>query len=262
MFRNFMFTSFVLFSIFSFLCPAWAQISSALSILKDAQKQMYVMKDQSSQLTFRIVDAKGKESKTVFQLYWKNYDGLDDLNSKTLLITEAPIEDKGTKFLVWEYLEESQVDQWIYLPELRQVRRVLPNHKHHDGKMASDFLIDDVRRRRFEKDQQSQLADEEVKGEPCSVIENHPQAESPYGKSVMYFSKKDDTLQKVAYFSEKGDLLKTQWITWEKIDEIFVWKHSEVLDAHTGQKTLVELSDTKVNIGLRDDQFSNRALRR
>lgn len=262
MFRIFLFSFFIIFNVSSFSRLVRAQSPSALSILKAGQKIMYVMEDQSSHLTFRIIDAEGNENKTVFQLYWKNYGGQDEMNSKTLLITESPIEDKGKKFLVWEYLEESQVDQWIYLPELRQVRRVLPNHQHHDGKMASDLLVDDVRRRRFENDQQTLLPDEEVEGEPCNVIENRPIKDNPYGRMVMYFSKKDDTLRKVAYFSETGDLLKTQWITWETIDGIFVWKRSEIVDAHTGQKTLLELSDTKVNSGLQDHQFSNRALRR
>ncbi len=257
--------TFLLFSFIIFYSSLWAQTSetpSAASMLSAAQKRMYTLKDQSGQLTFRIIDVNGSEDRSVYKMFWKNYAGQDGFNSKSLFETELPIEDKGKKYLVWEYVEEDQTDQWIYLPELRQVRRVHANRHKHEGEVASDLLMEDIRQRRIEKDTHHFLPETEVKGEPSYVIENRPIADGPYGKTIMYLSKKDGTLRKADYFSEKGVLLKNLWIEWEQIAGNFVWKRSEMMDAQTGHKTILELSDTQIDTGLRDNQFSDRALRR
>ena len=102
------------------------QEPTAEAILKAAHKRMYGIKDQTSQVTFRIVDTDGTEMKTIFRLYWKNYAGQENLHSKTLLVTESPVSDKGIKFLLWERAQENQAELWLYLPELRQVRRLQP----------------------------------------------------------------------------------------------------------------------------------------
>ncbi len=255
---------------FFLLCVAlpsrlWGQETaplSAESILIAAENRMYAFQDQSSRMTFRIIGVNGAEDRSVFTLYWKNYEGLDGFNSKSLFVTELPKKDKGQKFLVWEYVDEGQSDQWIYLPELRQIRRVHPNHHQHEGTVSSDLLMTDVRKRRIDKDKHRLLPEEKVNNDLCYVVEKNPVTDSPYSRMVLYISKKDNTLRKVDFYSEKGDLAKTQTIDWEEIGGAFVWKRSETIDARTGSKTIVELSQTRINRGLRDDLFTDRALRR
>jgi outer membrane lipoprotein-sorting protein len=46
------------------------------------------------------------------------------------------------------------------------------------------------------------------------------------------------------------------------VDKSYVWKGSQVVNAESSRKTFVEVSDVKINVGLQDDQFSERALRR
>lgn len=235
---------------------------TAEAILKAAYKRMYGMKDQTSQVTFRIVDSDGTEKKTVFRLYWKNYAGQDDPHSKTLLVTESPVSDKGIKFLLWERTQESQADLWLYLPELRQVRRLQPGRHHHENEPDSDLLFEDMHQRPIEWDAHQLLPEAEVRGEPCYVVESRLKGHPLYGKKILYLSKNEGTLRKVDYFSDNGTLLKTQWIDWQQVDKQFVWKASQVVNAESSRKTFVEVSDVKVNVGLQDDQFSERALRR
>lgn len=235
---------------------------SAEAILREAAKRMYGLKDQTAQVTFHIVDSDGKEKKSVLRLYWKNYFGKENLSSKSFLVTESPAHDKGEKFLLWERPEESQTDIWLYLPELRQVRRLQSGgHHHHDKEDDSDLLFEDIHQRPIEKDEHKLLAEEQVKGEPCYVIESRLKGHPFYGKKVIFLSKNDWTIRKITYFSEEGALLKTQWIEWQKIGDNLVWKNSEVVNARTSRKTTVELSNIKINVGLPDDQFSERALR-
>ena len=235
---------------------------TAEMILKAAYKRMYGMKDQTSQVTFRIVDTDGSEKKTTFRLYWKGYPGEEDLTSKTLLVTESPASDKGIKFLLWERPQEDQADLWLYLPELRQVRRIQPGRHHHEKEPDSDLLFEDMHQRPVAWDEHRLLPEDEVRGEPCYVIESKLKGHHLYGKKILSISKNEGTLRKIDYFSEDGTLLKTQWIDWQQVDKAYVWKASQVVNAQSSRKTFVEISDVKINVGLQDDQFSERALRR
>lgn len=235
---------------------------TAEAIIKAAYKRMYGMKDQTSQVTFRIVDTDGAEKKTIFRLYWKSGSPEENLTSKTLLVTESPASDKGIKFLLWERPQENQADLWLYLPELRQVRRLQPGRHRHEKEPDSDLLFEDMHQRPVEWDQHRLLPDDEVRGEACYVIESTLKNHHLYGKKILYISKNEGTLRKVDYFSDNGTLLKTQWIDWQQVDKAYIWKASQVVNAESSRKTFVEVNDVKVNVGLQDDQFSERALKR
>lgn len=235
---------------------------SAEAILNASMKRMYNLKDQTAQVLFNVVGADGTEKKSVLRLYWKNYYGKDDLNSKSLLVTEMPAHDKGEKFLLWERPGDKQADIWLYLPELRQVRRIQSGgHHHHDKEDDSELLFEDMQQRPVEKDEHRLMADDQVRGDSCYVIESRLNGHPFYSKKIVYISKNEGTIRRIDYFSDEGTLLKTQWIDWQKIGESFVWKASQIINAKTSRKTYIELSNVKVNVGLSDDQFSERALR-
>ncbi|MFQ5779796.1 MAG: outer membrane lipoprotein-sorting protein [Nitrospiria bacterium] len=231
------------------------------AILRASHKRMYAMDDQTATVIFRVVSAKGVEKKTLFKLFWKNGFGRDNLNSKTLLVTESPSQKKGQKFLVWEYVEEDKADLWLYLPDLRQVRRVQPGRHRHDDEEESDLLFEDMHQRRVEVDDHLLLPEKKVRGEPCFVIENRLRENRLYGKTVTYISKNQGTIRKIEYFSREGTLLKTQWIEWRQIGRTFVWKESQIFKAQSRRKTFIEVDDVKVNVDLPDSLFSERALR-
>lgn len=231
--------------------------------MRAVHKRIYSIQDQTAQLTFRVIDEKGIEKKTVFRLYWKNYFGEEQLNSKTLLVTDFPPNDKGIKFLVWDYTDEQKVDQWLYLPELRQVRKIVPGRHDHSQKKEeeSDLLFEDMRRRPADRDDHLLLGEEEAQGELCYVIESRPRGKSPYGKRRVFISKSQGTIRRIDYFGEAGELVKTQWIDWQQIGRGLVWKRSQVTNVRVPRKTFIELSEVRINVGLTDDQFSERALR-
>ncbi len=231
------------------------------AILRASARRMYAMDDQTANVVFRVVGPDGLEKKTLFKLYWKNKFAQDNLNSKTLLVTESPSQKKGQKFLVWEYVEEDKADLWLYLPELRQVRRVQPGRHKHDGEEESDLLFEDMHQRRVEVDTHRLLPEKNVRGETSFVIENRLKENKLYGKTITYISKTQGTIKKIEYFSHEGDLLKTQYIEWTQIGRFFVWKASQIFNAKLRRKTFIEVSNVKVNVGLSDALFSERALR-
>lgn len=258
----------IFLSFFSFTLPVRGEETppkqgpSAEAILKASNKRIYNLKDQIADVSFRVVDDKGAEKKTLFKLYWKNHHGQENINSKTLLVTESPSQNKGQKFLVWEYIEEDQADLWLYLPELRQVRRIQPGRQHHEDEPDSDLLFEDMHQRRVEKDDHVLLSEDEVRGESCYVIESRRKGKSLYSKTIAYISKNDGTIRKIDYFSPDGPLVKTQWIDWQQIDQSFVWKASQIFNALSSRRTFIEVTNVKINVNLSDDRFSERTLRK
>jgi len=54
---------------------------------------------------------------------------------------------------------------------------------------------------------------------------------------------------------------KQQEIKWERRGNAWVWSRVSGLQAKNGARTLLEISDIRVNLGLKDDVFSARSLR-
>ncbi|MBI1824576.1 MAG: outer membrane lipoprotein-sorting protein, partial [Nitrospirae bacterium] len=58
----------------------------------------------------------------------------------------------------------------------------------------------------------------------------------------------------------KGELLKSQKMNWQEVSGYKAWKSSEVVNVQTQHKTIFEISDLKINTGLKDDLFKERTL--
>jgi hypothetical protein len=72
---------------------------------------------------------------------------------------------------------------------------------------------------------------------------------------------RDFTPVKIDYYDRKGELLKTQAIEWQHPDKVWAWRKAEVKNVQTAHRTLFEISDLKNNVGLSDDDFTERALK-
>lgn len=70
-------------------------------------------------------------------------DGL--YSDKSLLIVREPASDKGTSLLVWEYGEKNRDnDNWIYLPALGKVNRVVSTDEDGGSVFGSELSVETV----------------------------------------------------------------------------------------------------------------------
>ena len=132
--------------------------------------------------------------------------------------------------------------------------------------MGSDLTFGDMGQRRLDEDTHKTIGEETYRDVPCYVVESAPkEEESIYSKKISWVSKQDYTIQKIDYYDRNGRLLKRQTIDWqtlkEKGEDIFVWKKTEIVNVQNGHKTIFEVSDLKLNIGLSDGDFTERVLR-
>lgn len=235
---------------------------TGLEIMKKA-RDLYLAQDQISTVTLTLREKGGAERKIVTRRLWKNYQGEEGLDSKTLFWTEFPPDNRGTGFLIWDYAIEGKPDDlWLYLPSLRQSRR-MTTRDQDDAFMGSDLTFADMGQRRLDEDDHKLLGEESYQKTPCYVVESIPkEGNSIYSKRISWVSKKDWLTLKVDYYDRKGDLLKTRTIVWQEKEGFHVYRESVVRNVQTGHSTVFAISDLKVNNGLRDEEFSERNLRR
>lgn len=232
-----------------------------LEIVKKS-RSLYNAKDQVSTVTLQLVDKDGSERKIVTRRFWKNYSGQDGLDSKTLFWTEFPPDNRGTGFLIWDYAIEGKPDDlWLYLPSLRQTRR-MTTRDQDDAFMGSDLTFADMGQRRLDEDVHTLLTEGNVNNIPCYVIQTVPKEKnSIYGKKVSWISKKDWLTLKIDYFDRKGDLLKTQTIEWLEKGGFHIYSQMVVKNVQTTHSTIFTISNLQLDNGLKDDEFTERALK-
>ena len=244
---------------------------TGLDVMKKT-RELYLAKDQVSTVTLRKIDKKGDEQKIVTKRYWKAYGGKDGFESKTLFVTEFPPDQRGVGFLIWDHAKAGQPDDLrLYLPSLKQVRR-MTTREQDDAFMGSDLTFADLGQRELNEDTHTLLRTEKCQTTDggqrssvtldCYVVQSVPNdQDSLYGKKITWVLAGDLTPIKIDYFDRKGELLKTQAIEWQHPENVWAWKKAEVKNVQTSHRTLFEISDLKNNVGVSDDDFTERALR-
>ncbi len=255
----------LLICLLSFPETGWAQnkVLSATEIIKKSKTLIYRADDQKNTVTLKLIERDGVMKRIVASRLWKNYRGIGGIDSKMLLVTRFPEDSRGVAFLVWDYAQKDRPDDlWLYLPALRMVRRI-SGQDLNDAFLGSDLTFGDMGQRRLDEDTHHLLSEEIYNGIPCFVIVSQPnENESIYSKKVSWISKKDWTVLKIDYYDRTEKLLKRQTIQWQQVKQLSVWKQTKVINVQNGHRTIFEVSDLKVNIGLNDQLFSERALRR
>lgn len=229
--------------------------------MKQALERIYALEDQTANITFILTDDGGQPLKTELNFYWKNFKEDSRIRSKTLLVTKYPPSERGESFLVWEYKILKDSEFWMYLPQLRQSRKI-QRLSVEDGLRESDLLFEDMARLRNKRNTFKLIKEVFFEGEGCFVIEIKSLDPSPYGKRLFWISKNTDVILKIEYFDSGFDLIKTQTIQWKKLKGFYVWKSSRIKNLVTHRTTDIQLKKVKININLSQRLFSPRNLGR
>ncbi|MFQ5588844.1 MAG: outer membrane lipoprotein-sorting protein [Nitrospiria bacterium] len=253
------------YAVLSFGNPAFSQDTplSGAEIIRKSNALLYQIEDQKNTVTLMLVERDGTTKKIVATRSWKNYRGEGGIDSKMLLITRFPEDSRGVAFLVWDYAEKDKSDDlWLYLPALRMIRRI-SGQDLNDAFLGSDLTFGDMGQRRIEEDEHALLKEEHHLGAPAYVVVSTPkEAQSIYSKKVSWISKTDWTILKIDYYDRAEKLLKRQTIEWQEVDQFSVWEQTQVTNVQNGHRTIFKVSDLTVNMGLQDQDFTERALKR
>ncbi len=224
--------------------------------------------DQTSVLSIILIDKDGNQRKNVYKRLWKFYQGKGGVFDKMVLFTQFPPDAKGTGFMRWGYVASSgkSADQWLYLPQLRKIRRVSVRDPG-DSFLGSDLSYGDIDERSVDADEHQLLKIDNVAGREFYQVESVPkESDALYSKRVSWYLKADDwekcVRAKTDYYDRQGLLLKVANLKWQQVDGAWVWDKVLVENVQTRHRSMFGVTDVSVDVGLKDRQFTERALKK
>jgi len=215
--------------------------------------------DQTSILTMTLTNKSGQTRVRKIKQFTKDMGDVE----KSIMFFMTPADVKNTSFMNWSYDSDKSDDQWIYLPALKKVKRISSDSKS-DYFMGSDFTYDDLGDRKLDADVHKLLKEESVDGHDCYVVESVSKYEDYiYSKTITWIRKDNFVGVKKEFYDEDAELLKVLHIKEVKqISGLWIVTHSEMKSVQKNHKTLIELSEIKVNTGVPASKFSERMMTR
>jgi uncharacterized protein len=246
-----------------------AKASVSLTADDIMRKNFVVSKvsDSTSESKFRLINSSGQERVRETKGSTKLIAGTTD--NQRLVKFLSPSDVKGTKTLLIEHTGKED-DIWIFLPALKKVRRLVSNQKR-DSFVGTDFSYGDVIGHRVDDWKHTLVREEKLEGKDCFVIESLPKTpavteNSGYSKRVGWIEKTSFVALKGEIYDPAGLLLKK--VTAGQVEKVDAkndkWQpmRLEAENVQTGHKTVIEFSNFKAGVGVKDDEFTSRSLER
>ena len=242
-------------------------ISDVNTIVSKANLMAYYQgNDGKAKVKMTITDKKGQTRNREFIILRK--DIKDGGDQKYYVYFLRPADVRKMVFMVHKHTDiKKDDDRWLYLPGLDLVKRIAASDKRTSF-VGSDFLYEDVSGRNLAEDTHELIETTDK----YYVVKNVPK--KPDSVEFSYFNvlidRKTFVPMKMEFYDKKNKLYRI--IDSQKVETIEVKKgetiqefptvvKSVVSDLNTGSKTLMEFTDVKYNINLKDI-FTERYLRR
>ena len=252
------------------LCPfslLFAQADKGLSIMQAYQEAISV-NDLSSKVYYKNTSRKGRiQERRLSQFIKKRAAGENKYS--LLLQFSAPLDIKGTGTLTWQH-QDQEDDQWLFLPAIRNARRISPGRKT-DRFMGTEITFEDLSgylSEALEKYQYNYIGEKEREGQLCHVIEAIPtdaeeQKNSGYSKRVLWITKDKLITIYTSFFDKNGTLAK-EYTAWD-IKQVPNSSRYRPFSARmknllTGNATEIIYSEIKIDSGISEDIFTKQYL--
>jgi hypothetical protein len=156
-------------------------------------------------IVFKARDRIGAVKESRATIYWKKFpDGF----SKALMRVSAPPKLRGTGLLLLE--KKNSTDRFLYLPELRKVRRITKNSSS-ESILGTDFTYDELERvQGMREDRQSErLEDAIIEGRPVYVLQSRPAADedAEFDRAVTFIDRQSCVVLREEFY-ERGNQLR------------------------------------------------------
>lgn len=213
-------------------------------------------------LTMTLTNPSGQstERRLRFESLEKTEDGAGD---KTLVTFDSPADVRGTVLLSHARILESD-NQWLFLPQLRQVRRISSANKSGPF-VGSEFAFEDLTGGEFGKYDYRYIETKVVDGMEMHVVECIPRYErSGYSRILCYIDSEHLQARRFEFFNRGKRLLKTLTLgDYRRYPTGFWRSHEQTIVNHlTRRSTVLRFDDYEFGVALRPDDFAAAALER
>ena len=224
------------------LLSALACAQDAAAIAKKLDATLGKVKDKSVNIEMTLVNLKSGKEKSKKALLWQK-----GTNMKMFRYI-APKGDSGIATLS---LPTGEI--YVYLPMFKKPKK-MTNLAESNTFNKSDFSINDMANFGYAENYTATLLETTDK---AYRIEFVPKAEKPeYGKLVMDIDKSGYYPLRTEYYSTKMDLKKVAVYHHVKVSGIWVADEVSMETLKKKHKTVMKMTDIKVNQGLKDDLFT------
>jgi hypothetical protein len=226
--------------------------------------------DGRARVAMVITDAQGRERSREFTiLRWddpgpgtptegkkdEQYEG----DQKFYVYFQRPADVNKMVFMVWKHLHGDD-DRWLYMPALDLVKRIAAKDKRTSF-VGSHFLYEDVSGRHVDADQHELVETTEN----YFVLKNIPRdadaVEFSYYK--MWIHRETYLVVQSVYYDKQGNEYRTyKALEVKNIQGYPTVTKSRMTDDKMGGFTEMSYTDVEYNIGVPEDVFAERYLRR
>jgi hypothetical protein len=225
-------------------------------ISKANEVSYYAGEDGRADVKMIITDSQGSTREREFTVLRKNTEGR---NQKFYVYFQAPADVRQMAYLVWKNVGGDD-DRWLWLPALNLNKRIAPGDKRTSF-VGSDFVYEDVSGRGIEEDTHELVETSDI----LYKIKNTPNDPDSVEFSYYYvWIDKDSFLpQKAEYYDKSDKLYRTvEALKTESIQGFPTVTESIAADIKSGSSTKNIFTNIKYNLGLSEQIFTERFLRR
>jgi hypothetical protein len=239
---------------------AWAEDHPpVMDIVSKANHMAYYQgQDGKAQVQMVITDQQGRKRNKEFTILRKDL-GQDDREQKFYVYFHRPADERGTVFMVWKHIGQDD-DRWLYLPALDVTKRIAASDERTSF-VGSDFYYEDVSGRGIQEDNH-ELA--EVT-DTYYVVTSRPKKPElvEFDHYKTYIHKESFIPVKTEYFRQDGSKYREMTVLQVRdIQGITTMTKQQMEDLEAGSKTVITYESVEYNLGLPEDIFTERYLRR
>src|SRR3989338_2711147 len=238
---------------------AQSELSAADIIAKARLAFYYAGRDMRTKVLMELINKDGQKRIRELTMLRKDYE--EGGNQKYFMYFHKPADVKDTTFMVYKYPNKDD-DRWLFIPAINLVKRIAANDKYSSF-VGSDFTYEDVSGRKPEEDTYTLLRKEKLNGKNCFVIESIPEGAFEYTKRISWIDETNFLPLKEEFYDKQNELYRQ--FEAEEIKDVngtpTITKRL-MRNVKTGHRTEVTFQTVEYNVGIGDDIFSERYLRR
>jgi len=234
-------------------------LEDAASLVRQSQEAFYhAGTDLKARVKMTLLTKDGQQRLRELTMLRKNEA---EGSQRYFLYFHGPPDVRGTIFMVYTYPNRED-DRWLFIPALNLVQRVAARDSRSSF-VGSDFSYEDVSGRDLEADTHRVVRTEALGSRQTVVIESVPTREADYAKKLSWIEQVTFLPLKEEYYDVQGAPYKV--FTADEIRDVqgfpTVTKRT-MTNVKTGHKTEVVYENVAYNVGLGEEIFTERALRR
>lgn len=244
--------------------PGNAQALSGEEIIERSQRAFYYAgNDAKGKMTMELISRDGGKRVRVLTMLRRNQD--EGGRQKYFMYFHEPGDVRRLTFMVWKYPARED-DRWIFVPAVDLIRRIAAEDKYSSF-VGSDFSYEDVSGRGVGEDTHALLREEKLGDRDSFVIESIPREAATFTKRISWIDKENFLPLKEEYYDAQNELQRI--FTADIVEDVAAGARTyptvmkrTMKNVKTGHRTEVTVDSVAYDIGLKDDDFSERRMRR